>query len=69
MITATEIPMETMLEHHSNLKEPSKITQTGRELYHVYMEGGFAKLQKKINMRYTKYCIKTFIKSKLLFAR
>lgn len=69
MITATELPMKTMLEHHFNLKEPSKITQTGRELYHVYMEGGFAKLQKKINMRYTKYCIKTFIKSKLLFAR
>ena len=46
--TLVQLPMSEVLKHHLNLQQPSQATDTGKQMYQLYMEGGHSRLQKHI---------------------
>lgn len=43
-----------VIARHENLNHPSKMTDYGRLMYSTYLQGGYAKLQRMINIRFLK---------------
>ena len=43
-----------VIARHGNLNHPSKMTDYGRLMYSTYLQGGYAKLQRMINIRFLK---------------
>lgn len=45
---------QEVIARHGNLNYPSKMTDYGRLMYSTYLQGGYAKLQRMINIRFLK---------------
>lgn len=66
-LTITRFPIDEMLKHHPNLKSPSFTPRSGEEMFQIYLQEGFVGLQKKTDLHYMSYLIKTNIKNIITF--